>query len=69
MIVSGFTVAGVSRVKVVGTDFPARAELTRPWRSVDGVRIRAFVIVVDLPRGVDLSIRLSRRIRAVEASG
>ena len=57
----------LSRIKVIGTDWPAHVELTRPCGSVDGVRIRAFVIVVDVPRGVDVSLRLSNRIRGVEA--
>jgi hypothetical protein len=66
LIVSGFTAAAVSQIKVVGTDRPARVELTRPWRWVDGVRIRAFVIVVVPPRGADIS-KPALRIRAVEA--
>jgi hypothetical protein len=65
--VSGFTVAGVSKIRVVGTDWPAQAELTRPWRPWVGPRIRAFTIVVDPPSGVNVPLNAFQRIRAVEA--
>lgn len=65
--VAGFTVAGVSRVRLVGTDWPAHVELTRAWRPLDGARIRAFIIVVDPPRGAELPLDAHMRIRAVEA--
>jgi hypothetical protein len=65
--VSGFSVAAVSKIRVVGTDWPAHAELTRPWRPWVGPRIRAFTIVVDPPSGVKVPRRAFGRIRAVEA--
>jgi hypothetical protein len=65
--VAGFAVADVSRLKAVGTDWPWHAELTRAWRPWKGPRIRAFVIIVDPPRGAKLSRRGYTRIRAVEA--
>ena len=64
--VTGFTIAGVFRIKVTGTDLPSHVELTRPWHPWDGPRIRAFLIVVDPPRGADISSP-AFRIRAVEA--
>jgi hypothetical protein len=67
LLVSGFARAEVAAVAVVGTDWPARPVLTRPWRPLDGERIRAFVIVVDPPRGANPSGRVFMRIRAVEA--
>ena len=65
--VTGFTVAGVSRVRAVGTDWPAHVELTRQWRPLDGEPIRAFVIVIDPPRGAELRRDTNWPIRAVEA--
>lgn len=66
--VTGFTVAGVSGVRVVGTGWPSHAELTRAWRPLDGERMRAFVIVVDPPRGAKLP-RKAFKIHAVETGG
>jgi hypothetical protein len=65
--VTGFTVAGVSGVRAVGTDWPKHVELTRSWRPMDGAPIRAFVIVVDPPRGAKESRDTFTNIRAVEA--
>jgi hypothetical protein len=65
--ITGFTVADVSRVRAVGASWPAHVELTRAWRPLNGPRIRAFVIVLDPPRGAKLSRRAYSRIRAVEA--
>jgi hypothetical protein len=67
--VTGFTVAGVSRVRAVGEDWPVHVELTRAWRPLNGQRIRAFVIVADPPRGAEPQRPGGSRIHAVEAGG
>jgi hypothetical protein len=65
--VTGFTVAGVSRVRAVGEDWPAHVELTRPWRPLNGERMRAFVIIVDPPRDARMKRDAFTPVRAVEA--
>lgn len=67
MMVAGFTVAAVSNVRAVGTDWPTHVELTPAWRPLDGERIRAFLIVIKPPRGVEVPRDAYMRIRAVEA--
>jgi hypothetical protein len=69
ILVTGFTVAAVTAVRAAGTDWPAHAELTRPWRPLDGEPIRAFVIVIDPPRGAELPRDTNWPIHAVEAGG
>ena len=64
--VTGFTVAGVSRVRAVGANWPAHVELTRAWRPLNGRRLRAFVIVADPPRDAKLP-RNAFKIHGVEA--
>ena len=66
IVVTGFTRPDVSGLRVVGTEWPARVVLTRPWRPWDDVRVRAYTIVVDTPRGVDVPRTAYTRIRAVE---
>jgi hypothetical protein len=66
--VTGFTVTGVSRIRAVGTNWPAHVELTRPWRPLAGEPIRAFVIVADPPRDAKQP-RNAFKIHAVEAGG
>jgi hypothetical protein len=64
LVVAGFTVPEVSKIGVVGTDWPAHAELTRPFRPWNGARIRAFTIVVAPPSGVKVPRAAYLRIRA-----
>ena len=66
IVVSGFTRPDVRGVEVVGTEWPARVVLTRPWRPWHDVRIRAYTIVVDPPPGVDVPRTAYTRIHAVE---
>ena len=69
IVVTGFARPDVRGVKAVETKWPARVVLTRPWRPWNDVRIRAYTIVVDPPRGADIPRDEFMRIRAVEAGG
>ena len=65
--VTGFTRAGVTRIKAVGTRRPAHAELTRPFRPWNGPPIRAYTIVVNQRPGDGTGRPTYFRIRAVPA--
>jgi hypothetical protein len=67
VVVTGFTRAGVSRIKAVGTKSPLHVELTRPFRPWNGPPIRAYTIVVKEPPGTDTGRATYFRIRAVPA--
>lgn len=66
--VTGFTRAGVSHIKAVGTKSPAHVELSRPFRPWNGPPIRAYTIVVNQRPGDDTGRPTYFRIRAVPAN-